>query len=222
MNSSLARKYWMAISGLFLIVFLAQHFSINFLSVISKDAFNEVSHFMGTNPMVQFLLQPVLMAGVMFHFIMGFILELKNRQSRPVKYAAFNPAANSSWMSRNMIVSGLMVLLFLALHFYDFWIPEINIKYIQGDTSGLLHDGNGYRYYEELVHKFTDPVRVALYVLSFLFLSLHLLHGFQSAFQSVGARHPKYYPTIQKVGTLYAVAIPVGFALIALYHFFTH
>jgi succinate dehydrogenase / fumarate reductase cytochrome b subunit len=172
--------------------------------------------------MVQFLLQPVLMAGVMFHFIMGFILELKNRQSRPVKYAAFNPAANSSWMSRNMIVSGLMVLLFLALHFYDFWIPEINIKYIQGDTTGMLPDGDGYRYYEELVHKFTDPIRVALYVLSFLFLSLHLLHGFQSAFQSVGARHPKYYPIIQKVGTLYAVAIPVGFALIALYHFFTH
>lgn len=222
MNSSLARKYWMAISGLFLIIFLAQHFSINFLSVISKDAFNQVSHFMGTNPMVQFLLQPVLIGGVMFHLIMGFILELKNRQSRPVKYAAFNPDTNSSWMSRNMIVSGLMVLLFLALHFYDFWIPEINIKYIQGDTSGMLPDGQGYRYYEELVHKFTDPIRVALYVLSFLFLSLHLLHGFQSAFQSVGARHPKYYPTIQKAGTLYAVAIPVGFALIALYHFFTH
>lgn len=220
-KSSLARKYWMAASGLFLIIFLTQHFTINFLSVVSEDAFNNTSHFMGTNPLVQYILQPILLAGVLFHFIMGFVLEIQNRKARPVKYAINSPSANSSWMSRNMIVTGIMVLLFLGLHFYDFWIPEIKTKYINGDMSGLNTNGN-YRYYEELVHKFADPVRVVIYVLSFIFLSLHLLHGFQSAFQSLGARHPKYTPLIKKLGNLFAVAIPFGFIVIALYHCLSH
>jgi len=218
MKTSLSRKYWMAASGLFLIIFLTQHFTINFLSVISEESFNRVSHFMGTNPVVQFLLQPVLLFGVVFHFVAGFILEIKNRQSRPVKYAVYSPAANSSWMSRNMIFSGMVILLFLGLHFYDFWIPEMNEKYIQGDMSGLNQEGR-FRYYEELVHKFTDPIRVAIYCLSFVFLSLHLMHGFQSAFQSLGVRHPKYTPGIKKFGTAFAILIPLGFIVIAVYHY---
>ncbi|MGB0432391.1 MAG: succinate dehydrogenase, partial [Bacteroidia bacterium] len=75
-----------------------------------------------------------------------------------------------------------------------------------------------FRYYEELVHKFESPVRVGLYVLAFVFLILHLLHGFQSAFQSMGARHPKYFPLIQKIGKVYAIAIPLGFIFIAIFH----
>ena len=220
-KTSLSRKFWMALSGLFLIVFLTQHFLINFLSVISADTFNSVSHFMGTNPFVQLFAQPVLLVGVIFHFVMGFVLEVKNRNARPIKYANNNPSANSSWMSRNMILSGIMVLLFLGLHFYDFWIPEINTKYVNGDMSGMLASGE-FRYYEELVHKFVDPVRVVIYVLAFVFLSLHLLHGFQSAFQSIGARHPKYTPLIVKLGNLFAVLVPLGFAFIAVYHHLAH
>ena len=128
-------------------------------------------------------------------------------------------AANSTWFSRNMIWSGLVILGFIGLHFYDFWIPEINIKYIQGDMSGMI---NGeYRYFEEMVHKFHDPIRVGLYVLSFVFLGMHLKHGFQSAFQSMGARHEKYTAGIKKLGDLYAIGIPAGFIFIALYHHLT-
>jgi succinate dehydrogenase / fumarate reductase cytochrome b subunit len=220
-KTSLSRKFWMAASGLFLIIFLTQHFLINFLSVISADTFNSASHFMGTNPFVQFFAQPILLVGVIFHFVMGFVLELQNRNARPEKYAYSNPGANSSWMSRNMIISGIMVLLFLGLHFYDFWVPEIKTKYIDGDMSGMLAGGE-FRYYEELVHKFVDPIRVAIYVLAFVFLSLHLLHGFQSAFQSLGARHPKYTPLIMKLGNLFAIAVPLGFAFIAVYHHLAH
>ena len=86
-KSSLARKYAMALSGLFLVVFLLQHFIINLTSVFSEDVFNEISHFMGNNPLVQFVLQPVLIFGVIFHFFMGFVLELKNRSSRDQNYA---------------------------------------------------------------------------------------------------------------------------------------
>ena len=119
----------MALSGLFLVFFLFQHFSINLLSVFSEDAFNLASHFMGTNPLVQFGLQPVLIFGVVFHFVMGFVLEIKNRGARAVKYASYNGGANASWMSRNMIFSGIAVLAFLGLHFYDFWVPEMAVSY---------------------------------------------------------------------------------------------
>ena len=130
LKSSIARKVAMALSGLFLIMFLSLHFFINMTSVFSADTFNVMSHFMGYNPLVQFIMQPILVAGVIFHFIMGFVLELKNRSARPIGYAKYNGAANASWASRNMIVSGLVVLAFLVLHFYDFWLAEMMYKYV--------------------------------------------------------------------------------------------
>ncbi|MEP1096018.1 MAG: succinate dehydrogenase cytochrome b subunit [Cyclobacteriaceae bacterium] len=212
-SSSIGRKFAMALSALFLIIFLLQHFTINVISTFSEEAFNEISHFMGTNPLVQFALQPILIFGVVFHFIMGFVLELKNRNSREISYAVNKGSANSTWTSRNMIWSGLFILFFLGFHFYDFWIPEINYKYIEFKSE----DPN--RYYEEVVHMFANPIRVGIYVLSFIFLSLHLQHGFQSAFQSIGARHDKYTPTIFKLGKIYAIAIPAGFIFIAIFHY---
>lgn len=220
-QSSISRKYWMAASGFFLIVFLTQHFVINFLSVINPCAFNEVSHFMGTNALIQFLMQPILIAGVVLHFVLGFALNMQNMKARSIKYAKTDAAASSPFVSRYMILSGGVLFWFLALHFYDFWIPEISTKYIYGDMSGLDAAGD-YRYYEELVHKFASPARVALYVVAFVFLMLHLLHGFQSAFQSAGLRHARYTPIIKKVGNLYAVVISLGFIFIAIYHFLAH
>lgn len=212
-RTTIARKIAMAVSALFLIVFLLQHFLINMLSVINPSMFNSVSHFMGTNPLVQFLLQPVLMFGVTFHFIMGFVLELMNRAARPVKYVEYNGAANASWTSRNMIYSGLFILGFLAFHLWDFWFPEMIYKYIE------MNPEDPTRYYDEVVHMFQNPMRVVVYCLSFVFLALHLLHGFQSAFQSLGARHPKYTPAIETIGKYYAYLVPAGFIFIALFHF---
>ena len=210
----------MALSGFFLLFFLLQHLTINSMSVVSEDSFNHVSHFMGTNTIVQFVLQPILAFGILFHLSMGMYLEAQNKKARNKKYAKNNAATSSSWMSRNMLITGIMVLLFLGLHFYDFWFPEINVKYIEGDMTGLNEAGE-LRYWEELHHKFADPIRVGLYVLSFIFLSLHLLHGFQSAFQSVGFRHGKYTPLIKKLGNIYGVLVPLGFIIVAVYHFAT-
>ena len=149
-NSSIGRKIAMALSGIFLIVFLTQHFLINITSVFSESLFNWLSHFMGTNPIVQFVLQPILIAGVLFHFVMGFILDYQNRKARPVNYAVFKGSKNSLLVSRYMILSGTVILSFLALHFYDFWIPEMEYKYIQFKPD----DPN--RYHHELVEKFQD------------------------------------------------------------------
>ena len=220
-KSSIGRKVAMALSAFFLMIFILQHFVINSLSVLSPDTFNDVSHFMGTFWVIQYLLQPVLIFGVVFHFVMGFILEIKNNIARKISYAKNDGGANSTWMSRNMIWSGGFILVFLIIHFIDFWIPEINTKYIQGDMSGMLADGEGYRYYEELVHKFEPIWRVALYCLGFIFLALHLLHGFSSAFQSVGANN-KYTKGLKGFGKAYAILIPLGFIFIALFHHFNH
>jgi succinate dehydrogenase / fumarate reductase cytochrome b subunit len=211
LSSSIAKKVAMALSGLFLITFLALHFFINLTSVFSETVFNECSHFMGYNPLIQFVMQPVLVAGVVFHFVMGIVLELKNKSARPTSYVKYDGAANASWASRNMIISGLVVLAFIGLHFYDFWVQEITYKYINSEAVDPT------RYYSELVAKFESPVRTGLYCLAFLLLSVHLWHGFSSSFQSVGFNN-KYSKGVQKLGYAFAIVIPFGFIFIALYH----
>jgi succinate dehydrogenase / fumarate reductase, cytochrome b subunit len=149
-SSTIGRKYAMALSAMFLLLFLIMHLSVNLISVFSPSAFNSASEFMGYNPLIQFLMQPILGFAVIFHFVMGFVLELKNRSARPVKYAMNNGSANSTWMSRNMIISGLVVLAFLGLHMYDFWWHEINFKYVEANTP------DNERFWHELHAKFAD------------------------------------------------------------------
>lgn len=213
-KTSVARKVAMALSALFLILFLIIHLAVNLTSVISENTFNELSHFMGTNPLIQFAMQPVLLAGVIFHFVMGFVLEIQNKRARgSEKYYAYNGGANSSWISRNMIITGVMILLFLGLHLWDFWVGEMNYKYIQ------FNEPNPTRYYHELIEKFHDPLRVGMYVLCFVFLCLHLLHGFQSAFQSMGWKDDARKKLISQVGNWYSYIICGGFIFIALFHY---
>ena len=179
LNASILKKVAMALSGLFLITFLALHVSLNLISIFSEDVFNEASHFMGYNPLIQFVMQPVLAIGVIFHFVMGFVLTVQNNKARPISYAKYNGAANASWTSRNMIISGLVILAFLGLHFYDFWIPEVAYKYVAGTAPDAT------RYYGELVHKFHDPIRTGIYCVAFVLLGFHLWHGFGSSLQSM-------------------------------------
>lgn len=211
LTSSIARKVVMALSGLFLVFFLGQHFVINIMSVIAPDTFNTWSHFMGYNPLVQYILQPILIAGVIVHFVMGIALEIQNNGARSVKYAKYKGGTNASWISRNMIITGLVVLAFLGLHMYDFWIHEMAYKYIEARPEDPT------RYYAETVEKFEPILRTVLYVISFGLLALHLLHGFASSFQSMGLNN-KYTPAIKTFTKIYAIGIPLGFALIAIYH----
>ncbi|MEM0517888.1 MULTISPECIES: succinate dehydrogenase cytochrome b subunit [Aequorivita] len=213
LSSSIARKVAMALSGLFLVLFLAQHFTINITSVIDPETFNNLSHFMGHNFVVQFIAQPILIFGVVFHFIMGLVLEIRNRNARQINYVSFKGNKNSTWASRNMIISGAVILAFLGLHFYDFWFPEIVHKYVESNPLDAT------RYYPELLHKFESPVRTGLYCLAFVLLALHLWHGFSSSFQSMGWNN-KYSKGLRGFTQFYAIFIPLGFIFIALYlHF---
>jgi len=176
-SSSLGRKIVMSLSGFFLITFLLVHLGINLTLFAGADIFNAASHFMATNPLIQ-VMQYVLAAGFIVHIIMGIRLELKNRASRPIKYAKNNAAANSGWASRNMIYTGVLILLFLVLHLKDFFVK---IKF------GEVHDD-----YQLVTELFKNPIYVLIYVIAFILLGIHLSHGFQSAFTSIGARAPKY------------------------------
>ena len=203
----------MAASGLFLILFLTQHLLINLTSIIPDNGktFNSISHFMGYNPFVQFILQPILMLGVCFHFIMGVFIEWGNRKNQ-INYAV--SGIRSSWVSRNMITTGLVVLAFLFLHLYDFFVPEIDYKYI------LANSPDNHRYFDELVHKFHGNfARTLIYCLSFIFLGLHLLHGLSSSFQTMGLKK-KYMNLIESISKIYSFGIVAGFIIIALVHCF--
>ncbi len=214
-KSSLVRKFWMALTGLFLITFLVVHLLVNLFSLSGDpELFNEASHFMATNPLIQ-IMQYVLAAGFIFHIAMGIILTRQNEKATPVKYAYNNPGANSSFASRSMIYTGGLVLLFLILHMRDFLIV---LK-----THGTIQPLAGYEFtgsdYDLVVGLFSSPIYTVIYVVSFVLLGIHLNHGFQSSFQSLGASHPKYTPFIKSLGLWYSILIPGGFALVAIVHF---
>lgn len=222
LKTTVSRKFAMGISGLFLVLYLALHVLINFFSTISPEIYNELSEFMGYNLVVQLLLQPVLVIGVIFHFVMAFKLEIDNKKARPINYVKYKNKQvkyvkgenNVTWMSQNMIYTGGVILLFLALHMYDFFFPEIGHKFGTGYDSAVAHD-----FYQEVWVKFQDPIRLVLYVVAFVFLMLHLLHGFYGSFQSVGWGD-KRSAALKGFAKWYSIIVPVLFIYIALFHFF--
>ncbi len=215
MYSSIIKKVLMALSGIFLMVFLLQHLLINLTSLLPDDGktFNIISHFMGYNPLVQFVLQPILIFGVFFHFTMGIILEYQNKKARNLKYVYHK--TRSSWISKNMIITGLVILAFLALHFYDFWIPEMEYKYI----NNMLPENE--RYFHELQEKFHSSLtKTIIYCVSFILLGLHLRHGLASSFQSVGITSTRQRK-LTIIANIYSLFISIGFTIIALFHYST-
>ena len=203
--SSLTRKFWMALTGLFLITFLALHLTINLLTLLpDPEVFNGASHFMASNVFIQ-LMQYVLALGFIMHIATGIILNRQNNAARPVKYENNRPGENSSAASRSMIRTGLLVLVFLLIHLYNYYYK---IKFVGVDDDYIL-----------VTELFDGWIYTLIYVISFVMLGIHLNHGFQSSFQSLGAEHRKYTVWIKKIGSLYSVIIGAGFSLIALYHF---
>ncbi len=206
LKTSVAKKVAMALSGLFLVLFILVHLAINLTLIYpGKEAFDAAVEFMGTNPLIQ-IMQPVLALGFIFHISMGIYLEWNNRSKRSVKYVNNNPKVASSWASRNMIWTGLFVLLFLIIHLLNYFVPfktqEVSDHYVL--VTGL----------------FKSPVYTLIYVLAFISLGIHLSHGFQSAFQSLGTPRQKCHKFIVYSGNLFAFLVALGFSAIAIYFYF--
>ncbi len=200
---SVGRKLIMAATGLFLIIFLVEHLIGNFLLLKGDGgaAFIEYSASMVHNLLIR-IVEILLFAAIVVHVIDGFALFLSGRQKRSQRYAVRNKSA--SWTSRNMIVTGTVILIFLVVHFYTFFVPY---RVIGTDAT----------IYDLVIEAFSNPYYTAFYVLAFLFLGLHLKHAFISSLQTLGLRHLKYDRLLQIIGTLYAVFVPAGYALIAIY-----
>jgi succinate dehydrogenase / fumarate reductase cytochrome b subunit len=204
----------MSLTGLFLCTFLIVHLLGNLQlmgnSVESQLSFNEYAHFMTTFPLIK-IVSYLLYFSILFHAVWGIMLEVQNRKARPVKYAYNKPSTNSIWASRNMGLLGTIILVFIVTHMYNFW-------YVMhfGDI-GLDSNGNK-DLYTVVVDFFRAPVwgavGVAFYVIAMVAMGIHLHHGFQSAFQTLGLNHPKYNPLIKSVGYLFSLVLPALFALI--------
>ncbi|MDE0917426.1 MAG: succinate dehydrogenase cytochrome b subunit [Flavobacteriales bacterium] len=220
LKSSLSRKYAMALTGLFLCLFLVGHLLGNLQLFVGgeegREAFNNYAQFMTTNPLVK-VLSYLTYAGVIFHIIDGFVLTIQNRKARPVKYVVEKGNLNSSWASRNMAVLGTILLVFLVSHMQSFWYVMHfgDIEIIDGvkDLHSVTLD-----FFNPAINNLA-AVMMGLYVFAMLSMAFHLNHGFQSAFQTMGVNHPKYTPAINFVGKAFSILIPAGFASLPIYLF---
>lgn len=213
LKSSLAKKYWMAATGLFLCLFLLGHLAGNLqLLILTEEgrlAFNDYALFMTTNPAVK-VLSYLTYISILFHAIDGVALTIRNRKARPVNYVYNKPSANSAWSSRNMGVLGTIMLAFIVMHMADFWYTM--------HWGELGTDANGNRdLYEAVMVSFQELWYVALYVVCMVAIAFHLYHGFKSAFQSLGLNHKKYNGMIRKVGVAFSIVIPLAFAIIPVF-----
>ena len=270
LKSSLAKKYWMAATGLFLCLFLVGHLLGN-LQLIThtgesgRRAFNEYAYFMAHNPFIK-VMSWMTYISILFHIIDGILLTIENKKARPIGYAHKAGTKSSTWSSRNMALLGSLILVFIVMHGAHFWYkakvkhdmllhkvvvqspngPEKSELYVTTAGSYLpvqgvkiknqtefyepsvdIKLGEGYKDLHSVVIAFfsgkeTNGVpgnenalfAVIFYVIAMVVLAFHLMHGFASAFQSLGARHPKYTETIKNVGNGFAILIPLLFAII--------
>lgn len=233
----------MALTGLFLVSFLFIHLSGNLLLLSQDDgfSFNQFCHFMGTNPVIR-VLEYVLFAGFIIHIATAYVLIAKNKSRRPVAYAVGSKTPRVSWYSKNMALTGTLILVFLVLHIKTFWyefkfgtLPKVYYTEIVGVGEHNQASVNSIKPGEQapkgvqvyanytIIAKevFAQPAYVIVYILSFVLLGMHLIHGFASGFQTLGLAHKKYTPIIRGLGLLISVVIPLGFALIPIQILFT-
>ncbi len=213
LNSTLGRKLLMALTGLFLILFLVVHLAGNLqlLAGDEGDAFNVYAHSMSTNPLIR-IVSIFNFAFIILHVVYSILLTRHNKKARPVEYAVTKPSANSAWSSRNMGILGTVILIFILIHLRGFWY---RLKFGTPDkvTIGGDEYDNAFIIVEET---FKNPIYVVFYVISMAFLAFHLSHGFASAFQTIGLNHKKYSPLIQKIGMGFSILVPALFALIPI------
>lgn len=210
----------MGLTGLFLITFLIVHCGLNAMIFYNDEGetFNHWAHFMGSNLIIR-TMEIGLFALLVLHIVQGLMLWGQNNKARPVKYNTNAASTNSKWYSRSMGLLGTLILLFLVLHLYHFWTPSRlggigGIHALQETTLGSEYNNQPvHNLYAEMLTVFQNNLWVVIvYVLGVISLFWHLLHGFQSAFQTLGINHKRYTPIIQSIGVAYSLIICLLFA----------
>jgi succinate dehydrogenase / fumarate reductase, cytochrome b subunit len=209
-TSSIGKKFIMSLTGIFLISFLVVHVGVN-ACIWANDGgkmFNLASHFMGTTVVVR-ILEVGLFAGLLLHIVQGLILEVQNRSRRKNGYAVSLGNKGSKWYSRSMGLLGTLLLFFLVIHLSHFWIPSrfTDLPTVEYNGKEVANQ------YGEIVRIFQNQFVVIVYILGCLSLMYHLLHGFQSAFRTLGVPNGKYISLIKGVGFGFAVIVSLAFAM---------
>jgi succinate dehydrogenase / fumarate reductase, cytochrome b subunit len=222
-TSSIGKKFMMGATGFFLITFLIVHAGINAMIFFNDngETFNHWAHFMGSNLIVR-TLEIGLMAFLLLHIYQGLSLWRQNHNARPIKYAVTKGDGKSKWYSKTMGLLGTLILIFLIMHFYHFWIPSrfggmASIQPLAETTLGQEYNNQPvHNLYQEMLTVFNGNsyalIIIIFYVLGCFSLCWHLLHGFQSAFQTFGIHHKRYTPLIKTIGVVYSVGISLLFA----------
>jgi succinate dehydrogenase / fumarate reductase, cytochrome b subunit len=214
-GNSIGRKLLMGLTGLFLITFLVVHCFVNALIFFNDggETFNIGAHFMSANWLIR-AMEIFLFLGILAHIFLALKLTIQNRKARPVKYAVTAGNANSKWYSRWMGLLGTLILMFLIVHLRHFWV-ETRFNGLEhfSETGMNVTDMNGNENLFGVMQLiFTELWVVVLYCLAMVSLAYHLLHGFQSAFQTLGFNHKKYSPIIHKTGIAFSIIVPAIFA----------
>lgn len=217
LNSSIGKKVLMAASGLFLCIFLLEHLYTNLLlfkplfdASDGGKAFNDASNEMVHNLLIR-IVEIVLFASIIFHAVQALRLTIANKKARPVGYAS-GAKAKTSWVSKNMGLTGSIILFFIVVHLYQFFTPYRVTGSVGHDTPVSLA--------KAVSNALTDPIYAGLYLVSVILIGMHVSHGLQSAFQTVGLNNKKYAPVLKTTGFLYAALITVGFAAFPIVFYF--
>jgi succinate dehydrogenase / fumarate reductase cytochrome b subunit len=204
----------MGLTGLFLITFLVVHAGVN-ACIWANDGgvmFNKAAHYMGSTVVIR-VMEVGLFAGIFLHIIQGYVLEFTNRNKRAVGYKIPMGNKGSKWYSRSMGLLGTILLLFFILHWYHFWIPSrfTGVEEIEVEPGKYMHN-----LYGLMQFTFQEAWVVTVYVLACISLAWHLIHGFQSAFRTVGVSSPKYLSMIHAIGIGYSIIISLVFAMMPI------
>lgn len=215
-NSSIGKKLIMSISGLFLMVFLLVHLTVNLMLLIGNgEAFNRAANFMATNPAIK-IVEPILAIGFIIHILYASIITLLNLRTRPIGYIKTSSNGVTSWASRNMYILGGIIFIFLVIHLANFFWK---IKF--GEVPSLSYD-NGLTHMED-AYSLVSGLFISywwydiIYIAGAALLGFHLSHGFWAAFQTIGWNNKMWIDRLEVVAYIYAIIIALGFSIIPLY-----
>lgn len=219
-KSSLGKKLVMSVSGAFLVLFILFHMSMNIAAIFSPEAYNLICELLGAN-WYALAGTAALAAGVVVHFVYALILTFDNFRARgSVRYAVTVQEKGVAWASKNMLVIGIIVLLGLGLHLFNFWAKMQLIEILGGHESMVggqmiaATDGAAL-----IAYTFSQWYYVVLYLIWFVALWFHLTHGVWSMFQSVGWANDTWYPRLKCLANLAATVIFLGFAAVVVFYF---
>jgi succinate dehydrogenase / fumarate reductase cytochrome b subunit len=217
-TSPVGKKFVMGLTGLFLISFLVVHVGLNacIWAMDGGEMFNKAAHFMGSTVVMR-ILEVGLFIGFIIHIIQAYALTLQNQKKRSIGYAVQMGNKGSKWYSRSMGILGTLILLFLIIHLRNFWIPSRFLEMQEVTYNGVaMHDLFGL-----MRETFTDNIwLVALYLLGCFSLAYHLMHGFQSAFRSLGLHNNRYLAMLNALGMGFSIVVPLAFAMMPVSIYF--